>query len=157
MVKATPKIRNASPNEIINKPPAGNHCLSPRATNPLPAQFSGDQKRPAERDRAVAGVAVALRESSPQTSPEEEKKERDQRRDQERHDLVLTPVVLPVRERLGRPCLAGRIVPQQGETDEEQGPREHSGQGQEAVESVGWQRSPLSRGAATLLRSPSNP
>ena len=68
-----------------------------------------------------------------------------------------SPAKFNQHERLGRPCLAGRIVPQQGETDEEQGPREHSGQGQEAVESVGWQRSPLSRGAATLLRSPSNP
>jgi len=48
------------------------------------------EERAAERDRAVAAVAVvALRESSPQADSEEEEEERDQRRDQERDDLML--------------------------------------------------------------------
>ena len=43
----------------------------------------------AERNQAMAGVTVALRESSPQAGPEEEKKERDEGCDQEGDDLVL--------------------------------------------------------------------
>ena len=36
------------------------------------------------------------------------------------------PRLSAIGERLGRPRLAARIVPQQSETDEEQQPRQHS-------------------------------
>ena len=107
------------------------------------AEGRSGEKRAAERDRAVAAVAVALRESSPQTGPEEDEKERDERCHQECDDLVLAPVVLPIGERLRWPCLAGRIVPEQNEADEEQQPRQHTGNRQEAVESVGNHAVPL--------------
>ena len=46
-----------------------------------------------------------------------------------RRRLVLASIVLPVGERLGRPGLAGGIVPvQQDEADEEQESRQHSGE-----------------------------
>jgi hypothetical protein len=79
----------------------------------------GGEERAAECDRAVAGVAVSIRQPASQAGAEEDQQKRNQRRNQKSNDLMLTSVVLPVGERLCRTRLAARIVPEQHETDEE--------------------------------------
>ena len=49
---------------------------------------------------------------------------------------MLTPVVLPVGEGLGRRGFAARIAPRQSETDEEQQPDERSSEWQKTIETI---------------------
>src|SRR5262245_26848796 len=67
---------------------------------------------------------------------------------------MLATVVLPVGERLGRPGLAARVVPQKRKTDEEQEPCQHARERQEAVEAIGHHAIPLVGGEPTLGRRP---
>ena len=98
----------------------------------------------------MAGVAVVPPQSPLQARAEEDEQECNQGREQEPGNLMLTPVVLPVGEGLGRRGLTARIAPREGETDKEQEPNEHSGKRQKAIETIGSHTVPLRRMSATL-------
>jgi hypothetical protein len=97
----------------------------------------GGEDTPAERHGSVPGVAPCAPQTALQARPEEDEQERDERSEQESRDLVLTAVVSPVRVVLGRCCLAARITPGEGESNDEDEPYEYTRKRQETSEAVG--------------------